>query len=145
MRVLGFSGPGFDEVRILEIDPYRGAAVADSAQVLHVDQTWHFPIVGSGTCNPAQAISAIELWNALPDDDQARCHNPGFAIQLFGAGNPLWTAALCWQCNNISIGGPQASLKWRTFAADSPLAKALLQLCKEVAGRSEPRLLRAPR
>src|SRR5262249_14652523 len=92
----------------------------------------HFRVLREGNCSLVQNASLIELWNALPNAEQARCHIPGFAIQLLRGPHPVFTAALCWKCNNISLAGSVATLSWRKFDASSQSAQRLLVLCEEV-------------
>jgi hypothetical protein len=109
---------------------------------LTTGRDWKFPIVTQNICSTVQATRLIELWNSLPDGEQSRCHSPGFAFQLIIENDPVFTAAICWRCNNITFAGSFANLEWRTFDGESDGALQLLQLCQEVAGNFSGELKR---
>lgn len=90
-------------------------------------------VLRSAECTDEQATSIASLWNSLPDGEQARCHSPGFALQALVEEAPVFTANICWDCNNVSIDGPAASISWRSFEARSRQAQTLLALCSQVA------------
>ena len=91
-----------------------------------------FVVHTSAVCTPEQALIVAELWNSLPDGMQSRCHMPGYALQVIIKGEIVFTAAICWQCNNVSISGKHATAEWRNFDAESGQAQKLLQLCEKV-------------
>jgi hypothetical protein len=90
-------------------------------------------VLRSAACTGAQAHRIAELWNALPDAETARCHSPGFALQAVVEGAPVFTANICWRCNNVSIDGAAAADSWRTFDGESEPAARLLEICGEIA------------
>ena len=90
----------------------------------------HFRIHGGVMLDPNDAIS---LWNrmvALPNGEQMRCHTPNYGIRLnFGDGG-FYTAAICWECNNISISS-SGDYSWQTFDGQSKEAQSLLSDIRE--------------
>ena len=72
--------------------------------------------------------TSIDLWDrmlALPDGEQMRCHTPQYGIHLALERGEYRTAAICWECNNISISNSGA-YDWRTFDGQSENARLLL-------------------
>lgn len=90
------------------------------------------PFGGIHKCHHAEMSEITTLWNSLPAGRQARCHIPGFAIRVWSAGEVDFLATICWQCNNIKLGGSKAQADWLEFDADSYQAQALLKRCKEL-------------
>lgn len=86
----------------------------------------------SNQCTPEQASRIASLWSALRADDQARCHIPGFALELVSGDEVIFSASICWTCNNICMSGPLSTAQWATFDATSTEARALLSLCQTV-------------
>lgn len=93
-----------------------------------------FDTLARATCSDAETQKVVTLWNALQESEQARCHIPGYALEFCSESGPILVAAICWQCNNISISGSQADSDWRTFDASSKPAKELLALCMAKVG-----------
>jgi hypothetical protein len=77
----------------------------------------------------------VTLWGQLVEGEQARCHTPGYAIQLLSGKESIFIAALCWHCNNISMSGVSLTESFRTFESNSKAAVSLLRLCENVAGK----------
>ncbi|MEO9764855.1 MAG: hypothetical protein ABJF77_00510 [Qipengyuania citrea] len=74
----------------------------------------HFQLDGGVVLNP---VAAIALWDrivALPPGDQMRCHAPRYAVHLNFGESQFFTAAICWECNNISISS-SGEYSWRQF------------------------------
>ncbi|HEY8024325.1 MAG TPA: hypothetical protein VIF60_07155 [Burkholderiaceae bacterium] len=132
-----FDSDYFDAVHILELgdSPSIGFA-ADSQQQLETGRGWRFSICSRTVCDEQESFEVIGLWNALTTGEPARCHTPGYAIELVQNGEKVFTAALCWHCNNISISGRLASIGWRNFDASSDAARALLQFCQKSVSRN---------
>jgi len=133
MSFTGLASSRIDSVKVLAL----GEHLLDEdthfiAKVVSTGKHWNFPVLGEGTCSSIQVCELVELWNALPDAEQARCHIPGFAIQVLKATEVVFTASLCWHCNNISIASSLATLGWRQFDASSLSARRRLSLCKEI-------------
>ncbi len=126
-----FAGETFDAVRIVAIGLPATTIQAQPAPdaFISTGQHWQFPVIARYQCTQEQAELVIALWNQLPDSEQMRCHVPGFAIEVLLGPEVVFTAALCWECHNVSIGGRLAQDSWRTFT--DPGGK-LLGLCKEV-------------
>lgn len=138
--VAGFVGESFDELRISRLDASHTPSDIGSASTLSIGQQWRFRIISRVVCAADEAAEVISLWNKIPDGDEARCHDPGFALELLLGGETVFVAALCWRCNNASIGGRLASAEWRRFDASSYEAQRLLKLCKALSRFSEPPL-----
>jgi hypothetical protein len=136
MLLTGYEGPGVEAIRILALEPLPieelQADNRESADILRTGSHWQFRIVRQGLCSEKQALSVEELWNALPPGDVARCHLPGFALQFFARNEIAFTAALCWQCNNISYAGVHAPIHRLTFDGRSRDSDQLLRICKTV-------------
>jgi hypothetical protein len=85
-----------------------------------------------GVCSPAQASRVVALLAELREDEQSRCHTPGFRVDMLQGDETVFSAAICWSCSNMSLSGRLAPDKWATFNAESPAAKELLALCEGV-------------
>jgi hypothetical protein len=127
--MLGFIGEHFDEMKVLELTPFS-SDILQSTEKIVTTSGWCFAVSREALCTDAQAAVLVSLWDRLPPGETARCHIPGFAIQLSHQGRVVFTAALCWKCNNISIAGDLASENWRAFNAESVEAIELLRLCE---------------
>jgi hypothetical protein len=127
--VIGYDGTRFNGIRVLALGKYVRELAPD---VLQVGTHWKFQIVGHGACDSSQAAQLVRLWNALPEGMTARCHMPGYAFQLLLDGEIVFTAALCWQCNNVSFAGRLATGTGRTFDGSTEQAIELLRLCEAV-------------
>lgn len=135
MRIEGYRGTKIDMIRILALGAIlSGRDVPGRIDSLSTGTYFRFPILRQGMCGGEQAGSIIRFWNELSDDQMARCHNPGFALQLLLGSEPVFTAALCWDCNNISFAGRLAPTSLRAFDGRSEAAVQLLRLCKKVTG-----------
>ena len=134
--MVGFLGHEIQSMRVVALGSMwtaKSAALQSSGEMLQTSEQWKFQVLRVGICTAVQKATLIELWNELPHGEQMRCHNPGFAIQVFHEGQPTFTAAVCWSCNNISMSGHLASLDWRNFDGSSQVARCLLELCRAVA------------
>ena len=130
-QIFGFGSEHFDALKVLALgSPPFGKRTTTLATGTH----WRFPILRERLCTAEQSKRLVELWNQLPTGEVARCHVPGFAFQLMLGEEPVFTAALCWQCNNVSFAGRLATVQSRAFEASSDMAKQMLSLCQEVAG-----------
>jgi hypothetical protein len=83
-------------------------------------------------CNAEQTARIAETWKYLIEGQSARCHHPGFALELLLDGEVRFHASLCWQCHNIRMTGMLAPAQWASFDAGAPAAQSLLRYCKEV-------------
>lgn len=75
-----------------------------------------------------QAQQVAALWRSLPPSDQMRCHLPRYGVR-FTADQFLFEAAICFECNNISIID-NGEHSWATFDGGSPAARELLSLLR---------------
>lgn len=132
--MLGFAGERFDVLRIAALGDYRERPRVPMSHVITTSPQWSFAVLRRAECSADQADEIIRHWNGLPAGKQARCHTPGFALELLIAGECVFVAALCWKCDNISIGGPMATLHHREFESASIPASRLLKLCQQIAG-----------
>ena len=133
--VLGFNGTHYDSVRVLALgSPPLRRSFWRRVRTLRTGVQWEFQVLREAECSRPQSEEVVTLWNGLPEAEQSRCHIPGFAIQLLQGSKAVFTAALCWQCNNVSFAGDLASIKSRRFDGESVAAKDLLQLCRSVVG-----------
>ena len=85
----------------------------------------HFSLDSGVVLYPEVAISLWERMLALPHAEQMRCHTPRYAIHLAFGDGQYCTAAICWECNNISVSS-NGDYSWRTFDGESVAAQALL-------------------
>lgn len=92
---------------------------------------WEFLIEGQSVVEPDVASQFQGLWQNLPEGEQARCHTPGFGIEVRDGERLELRAAFCFQCNNISIR-TDSSTDMRVFDAGSEPGCGLLQLFKSV-------------
>ena len=104
-------------------------------EIVATSSHFSFPVLRRKRCSPVDADRILELWNALPEGEGARCHMPGFALELRQAREAIFVAALCWECNNVSVAGREAVIETRLFDATSREAQELLELCRRVSGR----------
>jgi hypothetical protein len=138
-----FAGQRFDAVRIVALGRrleqstswlsalFKKSSTPSPDSLVSTGEHSQFPVVARHQCSQEEASLVIALWNQLPDGLQARCHVPGFAIEVLLGSEVVFTAALCWQCNNVTMGGRLAKESWRTFDAESDPALRLLRVCKE--------------
>lgn len=75
---------------------------------------------------PARRVAA--LWRSLPTAEQMRCHMPRYGLRFFAAGLVL-EAALCFECNNISIV-ENGERRWATFDGEAAMARELLSILR---------------
>lgn len=131
-----FNGQEFDSILILKLGFGLSEDGSESAHsVLKVSDHWKFPVVNVGRCTEIQMHLVVTLWEQLVESEQARCHTPGYAIQLLSGKEPIFIAALCWHCNNISMSCISLTKNFRTFDSSSKAAVSLLRLCENVAGK----------
>ncbi len=138
-----FAGERFDAVRIVALGPrleqstswlsalFKKPSAPSPDALVSTGGRSRFLVAARHQCSQEEASSVIALWNQLPDGLQARCHVPGFAIEVLLGPEVVFAAALCWECDNVSMGGRLAKESWRTFDAESEPALRLLRLCKE--------------
>ena len=108
-----------------------------STTTLSTSHNMHFLVDGGVVLNP---VAAIALWDriaALPPGDQMRCHTPRYAVHLNFGENQFFTAAICWQCNNISISS-SGEYSWQTFDGQSDAAQSLLAYLRELVPKNKP-------
>ena len=130
-NMIAFGSDHFDSMHIVAIGPASAAPRRDTA-LLRTGPDWEFPELRRVCCTSEQATQIVADWNSLPAAEQARCHEPGFAIELFRGSESIFVAALCWECNDISIGGVLATMDWRVFDTKSIAASSLLNQCRRV-------------
>ena len=102
-----------------------------SSNTLSTSPELHFRLDGGAVLNP---VAAIALWDrvaALPHGEQMRCHTPRYAVYLNFGENRFYTAAICWECNNISISS-SGEYSWQTFDAQSDAAQSLLAYLRDL-------------
>ncbi len=102
---------------------------------LRTSPTFSFKLAG-GVVVCAEA--GLDLWArllALPHAEQMRCHTPKYGILINCGGGRYHTAAICWECNNISISN-SGEYDWLTFDAQSEPAQTLLRDIKDFADSS---------
>ncbi len=111
------------------------AAAADSS-TLSSARDLHFRLGSGAVLYPEAAILLWERMVSLPQAGQMRCHNPRFGIHLnFGRGR-FYTAAICWECNNISISS-SGIYSWQMFDGQSVAAKSLLADVRKYAPEAD--------
>ncbi|GAB5516921.1 hypothetical protein [Rhodopirellula baltica] len=59
-----------------------------------------------------------------------RCHTPRYAIHLNFGDGVFYTAAICFECNNISISS-SGEYSWQTFDGQSAAVQSILTVFKE--------------
>ena len=139
-----FSGQHIARIDVLALDAMvlyerdttgaRTLQNAESPHVLQLREGWGYAIRQRVTVAQPVHQELIRLWNGLPSDEQMRCHYPAFALQFWLDAQPVFTASLCWGCNNVFITGPMASTSLRQFDSGSVPANALLRMCQRLAG-----------
>jgi hypothetical protein len=84
-----------------------------------------FGVINYVEMNVEDGNEVIQLINRLPYEDPARCHNPGFGVELLEGEKQIFVCSICWQCNNIFIknNGVQSFVH---FDAQSTQASKLL-------------------
>ncbi|MBB3210527.1 hypothetical protein FHS27_006374 [Rhodopirellula rubra] len=108
-----------------------------ASNTLSTARDMHFRLDGGVVLNP---VAALALWDrivALPHGDQMRCHTPRYAVHLNFDENRYFTAAICWECNNISISS-SGEYSWQTFDGQSDAAQSLLAYIRELVPEVEP-------
>lgn len=126
--IFGFSGSAYDFARaVLLVDKENPSLKNTEAQEeFATSDGFDVDIVlKASTLSAADAEDLIRLWNDLPEGDAMRCHIPRHGIQLLSGSEAIFSAAICFECNNIRICGPLSDTDWRTFDAGSPAGKAL--------------------
>ncbi|MBB3210628.1 hypothetical protein FHS27_006476 [Rhodopirellula rubra] len=98
---------------------------------LSTAQNTHFRLNGGVMLNPVAAIAVWDRMLALPHGDQMRCHTPRYAICLNFDDGRFYNAAICWDCNNISVS-TSGEYSWRTFDAKSEAAQSLLAYIRDL-------------
>ena len=133
-----FTGQHIARIDVLAMDGRDATDVgtlqnADSPHMLQLREGWGCAIRQRVTVAQPVHHELIRLWNGLPSDEQMRCHYPAFALQFWLDAQPVFTASLCWGCNNVFITGPMASSSLRQFDGGSVPANALLRMCQRLA------------
>lgn len=124
----------FDQVHILALGGHIDEPRKYSGNMLVLSQHSSFEVIKQVSCSIDQGKEVLRLFELLPDDELYRCYIPGFAIQLRSKSEAVFTAALCWRCNNGVIIGSIALINELTFDGDSEPALKLLSLCEEITG-----------
>jgi len=112
----GFADLEFNEVVVRQLDRSKD----DYATIQRI------------VCPTGHAKSIVISLASLTEDEQARCHIPAFAIDLENDGEVVFSANICWSCNNMRLSGSKASSAWATFDSTSAPAKLLFALCVEL-------------
>jgi hypothetical protein len=71
-----------------------------------------------------EARHVIQLFRDLAVGEAARCHLPPWGLAMFAGGELLFTATLCYQCDNAYVYTPSGR-NLRAFASTRATATAL--------------------
>ncbi|MFD1702082.1 hypothetical protein ACFSCV_03600 [Methylopila henanensis] len=125
-KIFGFSGGGYDAVRIVQLGDEIEAdhAGLSPADIFETSDEWRHKVVDDVVVSPADAAPVLDLWNALAAGDHSRCHIPLHGFELISHGRSVFTVAICFQCNSAHIGGRLATERWRSFNAQNRQAIA---------------------
>jgi len=82
-----------------------------------------------------EAQRFAELWRALPEGGQMRCHVPPFGLRFFAGDDLVCEASICWRCNNI-FGQAGADGVFFEFDGSFDASRELLKACE--GALSEP-------
>ena len=104
---------------------------APASNTLSTSHDMHFRLDGGVMLNPVAAIALWDRMLALPHGEQMRCHTPQRAIHLNFGDDRFYTAAICWECNNISISS-SGDYSRQTFDAQSPAAQSFLEYIRDL-------------
>jgi len=139
--IFAFGGKGYDAVRVARIGELPVEAIATPASFAFRTEGWVHSVTSEVTVLPREADLLLGLWDALPalpDDEAARCHIPRHGFELIERGEPVFSAAVCFECSNISIGGRLALEKWRTFGATSRQGQAFKMAFERLLSAARP-------
>jgi hypothetical protein len=75
------------------------------------------------------AQQVAQLWRSLPDGEQMRCHNPRHGLRFYCGESVLLEAAICFECNNISIIA-NGRHEWVAFDGQAPSSQRLLAMIR---------------
>ena len=81
-------------------------------------------------CQRLDGAASTDLLNAfadLPVSDPARCHMPPWGLAAYADNELLFTATLCFECDNAVVDTPAGSAL-RAFDSASPAAQRLRSL-----------------
>jgi hypothetical protein len=82
-----------------------------------------------------EAERIAEIWRALPEGEQMRCHCPPFGLRFFSADRLICEASICWKCNNI-FGHAGADDVFFAFDGLLSSSRELLKACENALGES---------
>jgi hypothetical protein len=116
---------------------WRQIAAIDGVEVLELTSgdelctghDYRWGVLARAVLDDEAARRAVALFARLPYAMQMRCHVPGYALRFSIAGREVALAALCFLCNNVSIGTPDGD-SFMEFDAESPVAQELLALMR---------------
>lgn len=117
--------PGIDAVEVVSLRGLNPNRVSEYMAVAK-DARW-VRLVGS------EAKRIAEMWRALPDGEQARCHVPPFGLRFFAGSKLVCEASICWQCNNI-FGRAGADEDFFEFDGSLTASRELLTACEVALG-----------
>jgi hypothetical protein len=83
----------------------------------------------------AEAEQIAEMWRALPEAEQMRCHVPPFGLRFFSRDELVCEASICWRCNNI-FGQAGADEVFFEFDGSVASSRALLKACESALGET---------
>lgn len=83
----------------------------------------------------SEAERIAQIWRALPEAEQKRCHGPPFGLRFFAGNELVCEASICWRCNNI-FGQASADEIFFEFDGSLALSRELLKACESSLGES---------
>jgi hypothetical protein len=111
------------EIDLVEVVDLRGRGL-----------DWDFVQAVAGVAgivlSQAESRRAAELFRALPDAEQARCHTPPYVVRFLVQSNRVAEFSMCWECANAH-GMWRGEPAFFTFDAKSAEARALLRCCND--------------
>jgi hypothetical protein len=81
----------------------------------------------------AEAERIAQMWRALPEGEQMRCHVPPFGLRFFAGSELVCEASVCWRCNNI-FGRAGADEVFFEFDGSLASSRELLTACESALG-----------
>lgn len=88
-----------------------------------------FAVIDYVEMNAEDGIEIVKIINALPYEEQSRCHSPLFGLELLKDENQVFVCSICWKCNNLFFMNNQIS-SFLGFDAKSKEAKLLFNKFK---------------
>lgn len=82
-----------------------------------------------------EAERIAQLWRALPEAEQKRCHVPPFGLRFFAGNELVCEASVCWRCNNI-FGNAGADDRFFQFDGSLASSRELLKACETALGEA---------